>query len=117
MDELTNLIARYQQLHLGYILLHSLALLCDVGIYFTLPIALCTDSQICSGNTFRGVSLRGSRADKHGMSSFQSVATTTAAQLGTGNLAEANYSYNNRRPGGHLLDVDCGIFRHGNYFH
>ena len=39
--------------------------------------------------TFGGLSLRGKAADKEGMSSFQSLATAVAAQVGTGNLAGA----------------------------
>ena len=36
-----------------------------------------------------GIRLRGAKADGQGMSSFQSLATAVAAQVGTGNLAGA----------------------------
>ena len=38
---------------------------------------------------FGGIRLRGAKADGQGMSSFQSLATAVAAQVGTGNLAGA----------------------------
>lgn len=35
---------------------------------------------------FRGFSLNGKKADRHGISSFQALATSVAAQVGTGNI-------------------------------
>lgn len=36
---------------------------------------------------FGNISLRGKKAGKDGMSSFQALATAVAAQIGTGNIA------------------------------
>ncbi len=50
------------------------------------------------------------------MSSFQSLATAVAAQVGTGNLAGAATAIVSGGPGAIFLDVDQCIFRNGNYF-
>ena len=68
-----------------------LFLLCGTGIYFTIRLKFVQIVKFKDGwdRTFGGLSLRGKAADKEGMSSFQSLATAVAAQVGTGNLAGA----------------------------
>ena len=66
-------------------------LLCGTGIYFTIRLKFVQIAKFKDGwnRTFGGLSLRGKAAGKEGMSSFQSLATAVAAQVGTGNLAGA----------------------------
>lgn len=68
-----------------------LFLLCGTGIYFTIRLKFVQIAKFKDGwnRTFGGLSLRGKAAGKEGMSSFQSLATAIAAQVGTGNLAGA----------------------------
>ena len=68
-----------------------LFLLCGTGIYFTIRLKFVQIAKFKDGwnRTFGGLSLRGKAAGKEGMSSFQSLATAVAAQVGTGNLAGA----------------------------
>ena len=68
-----------------------LFLLCGTGIYFTIRLKFVQIVKFKDGwdRTFGGLSLRGKAAGKEGMSSFQSLATAVAAQVGTGNLAGA----------------------------
>ncbi|MGL4666672.1 MAG: alanine/glycine:cation symporter family protein, partial [Saezia sp.] len=64
-------------------------LLVGTGIYYTIRLGFIqirkfgTATKILAGS----ISLKGSEADKSGMSSFQAVATAVAGQVGTGNLA------------------------------
>ncbi|WP_159565905.1 alanine/glycine:cation symporter family protein [Budvicia diplopodorum] len=64
-------------------------LLCGTGIYFTIRLGFIQIRHFGSGlkALFGGMSLKGDKADKSGMSSFQAVATAIAGQVGTGNLA------------------------------
>ncbi|VFS53274.1 Na+/alanine symporter [Budvicia aquatica] len=64
-------------------------LLCGTGIYFTVRLGFIQVRHFGSGlkALFGGMSLKGDKADKSGMSSFQAVATAIAGQVGTGNLA------------------------------
>lgn len=64
-------------------------LLVGVGIFFTLRLKFIQVRGFFSGMKmfFSGVSLKGAKAGKNGMSSFQAVATAIAGQVGTGNLA------------------------------
>ncbi len=68
-----------------------LFLLCGTGIYFTFRLKFIQVRRFGESfrRTFGGVRLRGAKADGGGMSSFQSLATAVAAQVGTGNLAGA----------------------------
>ena len=68
-----------------------LFLLCGTGIYFTIRLKFVQIAKFKDGwdRTFGNLSLRGKAAGKEGMSSFQSLATAVAAQVGTGNLAGA----------------------------
>lgn len=64
-------------------------LLCGTGIYFTVRLGFVQVRHFGTGvkELFGGMSLKGKKADKSGMSSFQAVATAIAGQVGTGNLA------------------------------
>lgn len=64
-------------------------LLVGVGIFFTVRLGFIQVRGFISGMKmfFSGVSLKGEKAGKSGMSSFQAVATAIAGQVGTGNLA------------------------------
>jgi len=68
-----------------------LFLLCGTGIYFTLRTKFIQVRKFGESfkKVFGGLSLKGNKADEDGMSSFQSLATAIAAQVGTGNLAGA----------------------------
>ena len=68
-----------------------LFLLCGTGVYFTLRLRFIQVLHFGESfrRTFGGIRLRGAKADGQGMSSFQSLATAVAAQVGTGNLAGA----------------------------
>ena len=52
---------------------------------------------------------------KGGLSSFQALTTAIAAQVGTGNIIGACGAILLGGPGGHLLDVDHRLFRHGHH--
>ncbi len=82
----------------GYVLIF---LLCGTGIYFTLRLRFVQIRKfgaVCK-KTFGNLSLRGDRAGKEGMTSFQSLATAVAAQVGTGNLAGAATAIASGGPG------------------
>ncbi|WP_169752684.1 alanine/glycine:cation symporter family protein [Campylobacter mucosalis] len=69
-----------------------IALLCGTGIYFTIRLRFVQifKFKIASHRLFGSFSLHGEAAGKDGMSSFQAVATSVAAQVGTGNLVGAS---------------------------
>ncbi|WP_032123261.1 alanine/glycine:cation symporter family protein [Clostridium amazonitimonense] len=66
-------------------------LLCGTGIFFTFRLRFVQVRKFKEGwkRVFGGLSLKGERAGKDGMSSFQALSTAIAAQVGTGNLAGA----------------------------
>lgn len=68
-----------------------LILLCGTGIYFTLRLKFIQIRKFPAAmkSVFGKMSLKGAKAGKDGMSSFQSLATAVAAQVGTGNVAGA----------------------------
>ncbi len=68
-----------------------LFLLCGTGIYFTVRLRFVQVRKFVAGlkAVFGNVRLRGEKASKDGMSSFQSLTTAVAAQIGTGNIAGA----------------------------
>ena len=68
-----------------------LFLLLGTGVYYTFKLRFIQVRKFKSGfmRLFGGLNLRGKKAGKDGMSSFQAVATAIAAQVGTGNLAGA----------------------------
>ena len=68
-----------------------LFLLCGTGIYFTFKLKFIQVRKFKEGfkKTFGNIKLKGDQADENGMTSWQSLATAIAAQVGTGNLAGA----------------------------
>ena len=66
-------------------------LLCGTGLFFTIKLKAVQVLKFGMGwkRLFGNFSLKGEEAGKHGMSSFQAVATAIAAQVGTGNLVGA----------------------------
>lgn len=64
-------------------------LLCGVGLYFTIRLRFVQFRKLGESfkATFGGITLFGKKATKEGMTSFQSLVTAIAAQIGTGNLA------------------------------
>ncbi len=66
-------------------------LLCGTGIYFTIRLNFVQVRRFPAAfkAVFGNIKLFGTKADKEGMSSFQSLATAVAAQVGTGNIAGA----------------------------
>ena len=88
MDVISNIVAKVNSILLDYLLI---IMLCGSGIYFTLRLKFVQIAKFKDGwnRTFGSLSLKGKAADKEGMSSFQSLATAIAAQVGTGNLAGA----------------------------
>lgn len=87
MDEFTEIIRSINSLLWGVYCL--IPLLVGTGIYFTLKLRLVQIRRfgMAMKHVFGGITLFGKHADKDGMSSFQSLATAIAAQVGTGNLA------------------------------
>ena len=84
MDQLTKIVSEINGFLWGMYCL--IPLLCGVGIYFTLKLDFIQIRRfgLAVKSTFGGLTLHGERAGKHGMSSFQSLATAIAAQVGTG---------------------------------
>lgn len=68
-----------------------LLLLCSTGIYFTIRLRFVQVRKFKQGikAVFGNIKLFGEKTNKEGMSSFQSLATAIAAQVGTGNIAGA----------------------------
>jgi len=66
-------------------------LLCGTGIYYTFRLRFVQVRYFTKAlnQVFGGIKFFGEKAGKEGMSSFQSLATAIAAQVGTGNLAGA----------------------------
>lgn len=88
MDQFTSIIKTASSILWDDFLL--VLLLC-VGIYFTfrLRFVQVTKFKTSFRKVFGGIKLRGNKAGKEGMSSFQALATAIAAQIGTGNIAGA----------------------------
>lgn len=89
MDALTQYVKDINSFLWGIYCL--IPLLCGTGIYFTLKLDFVQIRKFATAAraVFGGMTLFGKKADKHGMSSFQSLATAISAQVGTGNLAGA----------------------------
>lgn len=66
-----------------------LFLLVATGVYFTVRLGFVQLRKFGDGmrRLFGNISLKGARAGKDGMSSFQALTTAIAAQVGTGNIA------------------------------
>ena len=78
-----------------------LFLLCGTGIYFTIRLRFIQIRKFKTGMkaVFGGIKLFGKEATKEGMTSFQSLATAIAAQVGTGNIAGAATAIASGGPG------------------
>lgn len=87
MDQLTLIVQDINSILWGPWCL--IPILVGTGIFFTFKLRFIQVRQF--GRAFRhvfgGFSINGAKAGSHGMSSFQSLATAVAAQVGTGNLA------------------------------
>ena len=88
MEALNNLVLTLQDFMSGKLLV---VLLVGTGLWFTIKLRGVQFTQL--GKSLKSVvgniKLNGEKAGKDGMSSFQSLATAIAAQVGTGNLAGA----------------------------
>ena len=89
MEQLTQIVANINSVLWGVYCL--IPLLVGAGIYFTfkLKFVQLRHFALAAKYAFGNLSLNGEKADKDGMSSFQSLTTAVAAQVGTGNLAGA----------------------------
>ncbi|RGX53577.1 MULTISPECIES: alanine/glycine:cation symporter family protein [Anaerotruncus] len=78
-----------------------LFLLCGTGIWFTIRLRFVQIRKFPQAfkAVFGNIKLRGAKADHEGMSSFQSLATAVAAQVGTGNIAGAATAIASGGPG------------------
>ncbi len=89
LQNLTGIVSKIGGIVWGpYVLI---PLLCGTGLFFTIRLAGVQVTKFGQGwkRLFGNFSLHGKEAGKHGMSSFQAVATAIAAQVGTGNLVGA----------------------------
>ena len=88
MEVLNSIIESLKEVLSGKILV---VLLVGTGIWFTARLGFVQFREFGSAfkAVFGNIKLKGDKADKNGMSSFQSLATAIAAQVGTGNLAGA----------------------------
>lgn len=89
MEELTKLVQSVNSVLWGVYCL--IPLLVGTGIYYTFRLKFVQIRKFGKvvRYTFGDLTLFGKKAGKDGMSSFQSLATAIAAQVGTGNLAGA----------------------------
>lgn len=87
MDELTQIVKDINSILWGPWCL--IPILVGTGIFFTFKLRFVQIRHFKRAFThvFGSLSLNGEKAGKHGMTSFQSLATAIAAQVGTGNLA------------------------------
>ncbi|WP_040211138.1 alanine/glycine:cation symporter family protein [Clostridium polynesiense] len=95
---LLDLVKEINSLFWGSLLL---ILLCGTGIFFTFKLRFVQVRKFKESfkKTFGGITLRGAKAGKEGMSSFQALTTAIAAQVGTGNLAGAATAIASGGPG------------------
>ena len=87
MDALTQIVKDINSILWGPWCL--IPILVGTGIFFTLKLRAVQirHFKLAFKHVFGGLSFNGEKAGKHGMTSFQSLATAIAAQVGTGNLA------------------------------
>lgn len=85
MEFLNNIVELIRNVLWDYILLF---LLLGAGLFFTIRLKGVQFRKFGDGfkNTFSNIKLNGEKADKKGMSSFQSLTTALAGQIGTGNI-------------------------------
>lgn len=88
MDALTQLVSQASDFLWNVVLI---IILCGTGIYYTIRLKFIQVRKFREGwhQVFGNFSLRGKKGKTGEMTSFQSVATAIAAQVGTGNLAGA----------------------------
>ena len=94
MEELSQIISSVSGFVWNNLLLYVLV---GTGLIFSLRTKFIQVRKFGTGLriAFGSFSLNGKKADRHGMSSFQALATSIAAQVGTGNIvgcATALYS-------------------------
>jgi len=87
VDQTTQIIQSINSLLWG--MYGLIPLLVGTGLYFTFKLRFVQIKRFVMAvkHVFGGITLFGRKADKDGMSSFQSLATAISAQVGTGNLA------------------------------
>ena len=87
MDSLTRIVSDINSILWGPWCL--IPILVGTGIFFTFSLRFVQIRQFGRAlkHVFGGLSFNGEKAGNHGMTSFQSLATAIAAQVGTGNLA------------------------------
>lgn len=87
MDQTTQIVQSINSLLWG--MYGLIPLLVGTGLYFTFKLRFVQIKRfaLAAKHVFGGITLFGKKADKDGMSSFQSLATAISAQVGTGNLA------------------------------
>ncbi len=87
MDQLTQIVSDINSILWGPWCL--IPILVGAGIFFTFQLRFVQIRQFGRAikHVFGGLSFNGEKAGGHGMTSFQSLATAIAAQVGTGNLA------------------------------
>ncbi|MDA1468353.1 hypothetical protein OGZ02_05715 [Brachyspira hyodysenteriae] len=92
-----------------------LIFLCGTGLYFTMRLRFIQIREFKDSfkSTFGSVSLKGNAADEHGIGSFQSLATSIAAQVGTWKFGWCGNSFGGRRTGCYILDVGICFFGNG----
>ncbi len=78
-----------------------LFLLCGTGVYFTIRLNFIQVRKFGAGMkaVFGNIKFNGEKAGENGMSSFQSLTTAVAAQVGTGNIAGAATALASGGPG------------------
>lgn len=89
LDQLNALVSSINDVLWGPFCL--IPILVGAGIYFTLKLRFVQVKRFMKAMRygFGDMSLQGEKAGKEGMSSFQSLTTAVAAQVGTGNMAGA----------------------------
>ena len=87
MEQLTQIVSNINSILWGPWRL--IPILVGTGIFFTFRLHFVQIRQFgrAMKHVFGNISFNGEKAGKHGMTSFQSLATAIAAQVGTGNLA------------------------------
>lgn len=88
LDQLNEVVLTLQDFMSGKLLV---VLLVGTGLWFTIRLGGVQFTQFGRAfkSVFGNIKLNGEKAGKDGMTSFQSLATAIAAQVGTGNLAGA----------------------------
>ena len=98
LEVITNLVGAVNDFLWNFLLL---ILLCGTGVVFTVCLRFVQVRKFTQGikAVFGNIKLRGAAAGAEGMSSFQSLATAVAAQVGTGNIAGAATAIASGGPG------------------